>query len=47
MQQCVDKDLELIVLKPTPSDIRNIFKLKNLAKKKWDFIKFHCKTLLL
>ncbi len=47
MQQCVDKYLEVIVLEPTPSDIRNIFKLKDLVKKKWDFVEFHCRTLLL
>jgi hypothetical protein len=34
MQQCLDKDLKVIVLEPTFSDIKNIFKLKDLAKKK-------------
>jgi hypothetical protein len=46
MQQHLDNDLKVIVLEPTFSDIRNIFKLKDLAKKKWNSIEFHCRTLL-
>jgi hypothetical protein len=38
MQQCLDKDLENVVLKPTFNDINNIFELKDLARKKWDSI---------
>jgi hypothetical protein len=43
----LDKDLEVIVLEPTLSDINNIFKLKDLARKKWDSIEFHSMTFLL
>ncbi len=34
VQQCLDMDLNTIVLEPTPSDIMNIFKLKDHARKK-------------
>jgi hypothetical protein len=34
MQQCLEKDLKVVVSKPTPSDIRNIFKLKDLIRNK-------------
>ncbi len=34
MQQCSEKDLKVVVSKPTPSDIKNIFKLKDLTKSK-------------
>ncbi len=34
MQQCLDKDLEIAILKLAPSDIKNIFKLKDLVIKK-------------
>jgi hypothetical protein len=32
MQQCLEKVLKVLVSKPTPSDIKNIFKLKVLVK---------------
>jgi hypothetical protein len=34
MQQCLDMDLNTIVLESTLSDIMNIFKLKDHARKK-------------
>jgi len=34
MQQCLEKNLKVVVSKPTPNGIRNIFKLKDLARKK-------------
>ncbi len=40
MQQCLDKDLRVVVLKPSPSDIKSIFKLKNLARTKRSSIEF-------
>lgn len=46
MQQCLDKYLKVVVLEPTPSDIRSIFNLKDLARKKRNFVEFHCRTLL-
>jgi hypothetical protein len=33
MQQCLDKDLKIVISKLTPSGIKNFFKLKDLAKK--------------
>ncbi len=33
MQQCLDKDLEIVVLEPTFSNIKNIFELKDLVKR--------------
>jgi hypothetical protein len=38
MQQCLDKDLENVVLKPTFNNINKIFELKEHVRKKWDFI---------
>ncbi len=34
MQQCLDMDLNTIVLEPTLSDIMNIFKLNDHARKR-------------
>ncbi len=33
MQQCLDKDSKIVISKVTPSDIKSIFKLKDLAKR--------------
>jgi hypothetical protein len=33
MQQCLDKDLKIVISKLTPSDIKNIPKLQDLAKR--------------
>ncbi len=34
MQQCLEKDIKVVVSKPTFSDIKSIFKLKDLARNK-------------
>jgi hypothetical protein len=34
VQQCLDKDLEITISKLAPSDMKSIFKLKDLARKK-------------
>jgi len=47
MQQCLEKDLKVVVSKPTPSDIMNIFKLKDLARNKWNSIEFHWNPFVL
>jgi hypothetical protein len=47
MQQCLEKDLKVVVSKPTPSDIRSIFKLKDLVRNKFNSIEFHCSPSIL
>lgn len=38
MQQRLDKNFKIIVLEPTFNNFKNIFELKDLARKKWDYI---------
>jgi hypothetical protein len=38
MQQCLDKDLEIVVLELAFNNFKNIFELKDLARRKWDSI---------